>query len=295
MFHRVQKRKIANRNHKQSMRRKPCTEKASGVWSYVWHWYLDCFLTQAQAADKPKDYPNKPVTIQIGFGAGGSSDVGVRILAESLKKIIGQPVLAENKAGGRGPGDVDRLQEQRQARRLYAGADQRPAAADRRLRPGAQVPLHHERLPARGKSRAGSGRHPGQEREPLQDAGGPAQRREGTAGPGERLHHGDRERRPSGGFGRRAPGESQVQHHPSEGHPDGPHPGPGRSHRCEFRQHRRLPADGRVRPGPDPGGDDGAALPGSAERADVQGEGLRPRLLLHARIRVSGREPRWRS
>jgi tripartite-type tricarboxylate transporter receptor subunit TctC len=63
---------------------------------------LGLFLTQAQAADKPKDYPNKPVTIQIGFGAGGSSDVGVRILAESLKKIIGQPVLAENKPGAGG-------------------------------------------------------------------------------------------------------------------------------------------------------------------------------------------------
>ncbi|MDD1633786.1 MAG: tripartite tricarboxylate transporter substrate binding protein [Methylococcaceae bacterium] len=63
---------------------------------------LGLFMTQAQAADKPKDYPNKPVTIQIGFGAGGSSDVGVRILAESLKKVIGQPVLAENKAGAGG-------------------------------------------------------------------------------------------------------------------------------------------------------------------------------------------------
>lgn len=60
---------------------------------------LGLFLTPAGAADKPKDYPNKPVTIQIGFGAGGSSDVGVRILADSLKKVIGQPVLAENKPG----------------------------------------------------------------------------------------------------------------------------------------------------------------------------------------------------
>jgi tripartite-type tricarboxylate transporter receptor subunit TctC len=60
---------------------------------------LGLFLTQAQAADKPKDYPSKPITIQVGFGAGGSSDVGVRILAESLKKVIGQPVLAENKPG----------------------------------------------------------------------------------------------------------------------------------------------------------------------------------------------------
>ncbi len=53
----------------------------------------------SQAAEKPKDYPNRPITIQVGFGAGGSSDVGVRVLAESLKKIIGQPVLVENKPG----------------------------------------------------------------------------------------------------------------------------------------------------------------------------------------------------
>ncbi len=59
----------------------------------------------AGAAERPKDspaaitYPNRPITIQVGFGAGGSSDVGVRVLAESLKKIIGQPVLVENKPG----------------------------------------------------------------------------------------------------------------------------------------------------------------------------------------------------
>lgn len=57
---------------------------------------------QAAAADKPKDFPSRPVTIMVGFGAGGSSDVGVRILAEALKKIIGQPILVENKAGAGG-------------------------------------------------------------------------------------------------------------------------------------------------------------------------------------------------
>lgn len=53
----------------------------------------------ATAAEKPKDYPSRPITVQVGFGAGGSSDVGVRVLAESLKKIIGQAVLVENKPG----------------------------------------------------------------------------------------------------------------------------------------------------------------------------------------------------
>lgn len=56
-------------------------------------------ISQAAAADKPKDYPNRPVTIMVGFGAGGSSDVGVRVLGEALKKVIGQPVLVENKPG----------------------------------------------------------------------------------------------------------------------------------------------------------------------------------------------------
>ncbi len=57
---------------------------------------------QAAAADKPKDFPSRPLTIMVGFGAGGSSDVGVRILAEALKKILGQPILVENKPGAGG-------------------------------------------------------------------------------------------------------------------------------------------------------------------------------------------------
>jgi len=63
---------------------------------------LGLCLTQALAADKPKDYPSKPVTIQVGFGAGGSTDVGARILAEALKKVIGQQVMVENKPGAGG-------------------------------------------------------------------------------------------------------------------------------------------------------------------------------------------------
>ena len=56
----------------------------------------------AAAAEKPKDFPNRPVTIMVGFGSGGSSDVGVRILGEALKKVIGQPILVENKPGAGG-------------------------------------------------------------------------------------------------------------------------------------------------------------------------------------------------
>ena len=56
----------------------------------------------AECQDRPKDFPTRPITIQVGSVAGGSNDIGVRIVADSLKKIVGQPVLVENKAGAGG-------------------------------------------------------------------------------------------------------------------------------------------------------------------------------------------------
>ena len=51
------------------------------------------------SAEKPKDYPNKTVSIWQGFAPGGANDVGSRMVAESLKKVIGVPVITESKPG----------------------------------------------------------------------------------------------------------------------------------------------------------------------------------------------------
>ncbi|MGI6114220.1 MAG: tripartite tricarboxylate transporter substrate binding protein [Mahellales bacterium] len=48
------------------------------------------------------DYPNKPITLVLGYSAGGSSDVMVRILANTLEKYIGQPIVVVNKPGAGG-------------------------------------------------------------------------------------------------------------------------------------------------------------------------------------------------
>lgn len=57
-----------------------------------------------QPAETPAavDYPTKPITLMLGFSAGGSSDVMVRILANTMEKYIGQPVVVVNKPGAGG-------------------------------------------------------------------------------------------------------------------------------------------------------------------------------------------------
>ena len=47
-------------------------------------------------------WPQKPVTIVIGFPAGGDTDVVARIYADKLATRLGQPVIVENKPGASG-------------------------------------------------------------------------------------------------------------------------------------------------------------------------------------------------
>ena len=50
----------------------------------------------------PADFPTKPITLIVPYPAGGSTDVVIRPLAEAAGKILGQPMLVENKGGGGG-------------------------------------------------------------------------------------------------------------------------------------------------------------------------------------------------
>jgi tripartite-type tricarboxylate transporter receptor subunit TctC len=47
-------------------------------------------------------WPEKPVTITVGFGAGGTTDVAARAIGDVLNKLLGQPVVIENRPGAGG-------------------------------------------------------------------------------------------------------------------------------------------------------------------------------------------------
>jgi tripartite-type tricarboxylate transporter receptor subunit TctC len=55
-----------------------------------------CSMAAAQ------DYPTKPITLIVPWPAGGSTDISMRAIADSASKILGQPVVVDNKAGGGG-------------------------------------------------------------------------------------------------------------------------------------------------------------------------------------------------
>jgi len=59
-------------------------------------------LVAAMSSASAQEWPNRPVRFIVPFPAGGSTDVGARVLGEFLTRALGQQIVVENKSGANG-------------------------------------------------------------------------------------------------------------------------------------------------------------------------------------------------
>src|SRR3982751_3163862 len=59
-----------------------------------------CFAVSPASAQN--NFPSKPITMIVPFGAGGALDLIARVLADGLRNELGQTIVVDNKPGASG-------------------------------------------------------------------------------------------------------------------------------------------------------------------------------------------------
>jgi len=77
--------------------------KQSGVTRRQWlGWGLALGAVPATAARAQAPFPSRPIQLIVPWPAGGQTDLTIRILAEEVEPLLGQPVVVLNKPGAAG-------------------------------------------------------------------------------------------------------------------------------------------------------------------------------------------------
>jgi tripartite-type tricarboxylate transporter receptor subunit TctC len=48
------------------------------------------------------EFPERPITIVVPYGAGGAGDTIIRLLSPTIERKLGQPLIIESRPGGGG-------------------------------------------------------------------------------------------------------------------------------------------------------------------------------------------------
>lgn len=58
-----------------------------------------CVLPLTSSA---QDFPTRPVKVVVGYAPGGGTDIFARLIADRMGRVLGQPMVVENRAGANG-------------------------------------------------------------------------------------------------------------------------------------------------------------------------------------------------
>jgi tripartite-type tricarboxylate transporter receptor subunit TctC len=70
--------------------------------------------TALSAPAQAAAYPTRNITMIVPFPAGGQADLAARPVAIALERLLGRPVIVDNRAGGAG-GSIGNAQAARRA------------------------------------------------------------------------------------------------------------------------------------------------------------------------------------
>src|SRR5437868_10669588 len=63
---------------------------------------IGTLLLLVAAASAEAQYPSKPIRVAIPIPPGGAPDIVARVVADRLSPLLGQPIVAEARAGSGG-------------------------------------------------------------------------------------------------------------------------------------------------------------------------------------------------
>lgn len=72
------------------------------TWSRLARFVFIAIFGSLASTSLASDYPNKPIRLIAPYPAGGTTDILARAIGNDLSKVLGQPVIIDNRAGAGG-------------------------------------------------------------------------------------------------------------------------------------------------------------------------------------------------